>query len=193
MGDHFSIQDTKKSKMIGKGNIMSGLYILWANNTKHRFKSYRSCNTLSSCNVVSTSNNAQLWHLRLGHLSDSMHGSASNKIQIIVPSDFDSQKCIIYPLAKLKRLSFKYENHFSPKNFDLIHYDLLGLYGKPTYNGKSYFLTIVDDFIRFIWIYLLTNKSEALIKIQQFFTLVKTQYGKVIKDMRSDNARGSYK
>lgn len=52
-----------------------------------------------------------------------------------------------------------------------------------------YFLTIVDDFSRFTWIYLLVNKFDAHVKSQQFFNLVKTQFGKVIKGVRIDNAK----
>lgn len=48
--------------------------------------------------------NAKLWHLRLGHLSDSMLKSASHKIPFVVPYDFSLNKCTICPLAKLKRL-----------------------------------------------------------------------------------------
>lgn len=51
-----------------------------------------------------------------------------------------------------------------------------------------HFLTIFDDFSRFTWIYLLSNKYDASIKIQQFFCLIKTRFGKVIKALRSDNA-----
>lgn len=73
--------------------------------------------------------------------------------------------------------------------FDLIHCDVWGLFSQSTYDGKVYFLTIVDDNSRFTWLYLLTTKSEATIRIKQFFALVKTQFNKTIKCMRSDNAK----
>jgi len=37
--------------------------------------------------------------------------------------------------------------------FDLIHVDIWGPYFVPSFEGHGYFLTIVDDFSRFTWIY----------------------------------------
>lgn len=73
--------------------------------------------------------------------------------------------------------------------FDLIRCDIWGPYGHPTYDGKIHFLTVVDDCSRFTWIYLLKNKSEATIQIQNFFAYVQTQFNKTIKCLRSDNAK----
>lgn len=75
------------------------------------------------------------------------------------------------------------------QSFDLLPCNIYGPYGKSIYDCKFNFLTIVDDFSRFPWIYLLTNKLDAPMKIQQFVNLVKTQFGKVIKVMTTDNAK----
>lgn len=44
---------------------------------------------------------------------------------------------------------------------DLIHIDVWGPYRVTTYDGFKYFLTIVDDFIMVVWIYLLKSKAEV--------------------------------
>lgn len=54
-------------------------------------------------------------------------------------------------------------------------------------HGASYFLTIVDDFSRTVWTFLLLEKSDVKKFIQSFCTYTKTQFGKTIKMVRSDN------
>ena len=51
-----------------------------------------------------------------------------------------------------------------------------------------YFFTIVDDGIRFTWIYLLRQKSDVLNIFPDFYTLINTQFGAKIKSVRTDNA-----
>nr|GEY16982.1 retrovirus-related Pol polyprotein from transposon TNT 1-94 [Tanacetum cinerariifolium] len=60
--------------------------------------------------------------------------------------------------------------------FDLIHMDTWGPYKVPT-NGKfKYFLTIVDDFNRTTWTYLMVHKSDALEIIRVFLKFVELQF-----------------
>ena len=49
------------------------------------------------------------------------------------------------------------------------------------------FLTIVDDFSRAVWIYLLIDKREVSRTLLNFFALVERQYNKQVKMFRSDN------
>jgi len=45
--------------------------------------------------------------------------------------------------------------------FELIHCDLWGPYRNVSSCGASYLLTIVDDYSRALWIYLLIDKKEV--------------------------------
>ena len=49
------------------------------------------------------------------------------------------------------------------------------------------FLTIVDDFSRAVWIYLLLDKKEMSQVLLNFIALVERQYEKQMKIIRSDN------
>ncbi|CAM8878782.1 unnamed protein product [Rhodiola kirilowii] len=53
--------------------------------------------------------------------------------------------------------------------------------------GCKYFLTLVDDFSRNTWTFLMKQKSEVPTLVIQFFNLVDTQFNKKIKSFRSDN------
>ena len=68
-----------------------------------------------------------------------------------------------------------------------MHCDLWGPYREPSTNGSRYFLTIVDDFSRAVWMILLLEKSEAPNALKTFCAFVTRQFQKHIKTIRSDN------
>ncbi|XP_070021748.1 uncharacterized protein [Nicotiana sylvestris] len=57
-----------------------------------------------------------------------------------------------------------------------------------TYNGFKYFLTIVDDYSRGTWIFLLSAKSNAFPMLKSFLSMVERQFNFKVKMIRSDNA-----
>ena len=69
----------------------------------------------------------------------------------------------------------------------LIHCDLWGPYRTTTFCGARYFLTIVDDYSRSTWIHLLLDKKEVSVTLCNFIALVKRQFNKQVKTVRSDN------
>ncbi|KAJ8633298.1 hypothetical protein MRB53_026634 [Persea americana] len=71
--------------------------------------------------------------------------------------------------------------------FDLIHCDLWGAYRIPASCGAVYFLTIVDDCSRALWIYLLNRKDDVACGLRDFITMISRQFEKNVKIVRSDN------
>lgn len=71
--------------------------------------------------------------------------------------------CEICPLARHTRLPFTSSNTRSSEVFVLLHLDVWGPYNIPTFDGNKYFLTIVDDFSRIVWIFLLKFKCDVLV------------------------------
>jgi len=54
-------------------------------------------------------------------------------------------------------------------------------------SGARYFFTIIDDFSRAVWVYLMHEKSEDSVLLQQFCSLAKIQFDKLVKTICSDN------
>jgi hypothetical protein len=70
--------------------------------------------------------------------------------------------------------------------FERVHYNVWG----PTiesFDGYKYFITIVDDFSRVTWIYLLKFKSEVVDVFKDFHMLVMTQFSTKLKILVSNN------
>ena len=129
-----------------------------------------------------------MWHCRLGHPSLQrlvlLQSLVPNVITCNINKSFD---CTICPLAKQKRLSFPSSISSSSSCFDLVHADIWGPYSTISLNGSKYFLTLVDDYSRCTWVYLMKNKSETSCLIQSFYNLIFTQFKVPIKIIISDN------
>lgn len=53
--------------------------------------------------------------------------------------------------------------------FELVHVDIWGRYKYATRNGAYYYLSIVDDHSRVVWVYLMKNKYEASYFLTLFY------------------------
>lgn len=69
----------------------------------------------------------------------------------------------------------------------MIHCDLWGPYRTTAFCGSRYFLTIVDDYSRAVWLYLLTDKTHVGQHLKTFFAMIERQFTKKVKTIRSDN------
>jgi hypothetical protein len=74
---------------------------------------------------------------------------------------------------------------------ELIHSDVCELNGILTRGGKYYFITFIDDFSRYTYVYLMRNKDETFDMFKKYKTKVENQKDKRIKVLRSDRV-GEY-
>jgi len=58
----------------------------------------------------------------------------------------------------------------------LIHCDIWGPYRVQSFSGASYFLTIVDDASRAVWVYLMTEKRKIGNLLKGFVAMAKRQF-----------------
>jgi len=177
------LQDLATRRMIGLGKQHNGLYYLVALATKQHTSKQTPTINQPTCNLITSSTN--LWHNRLGHTSPSrLRFIAQNFLNFSIQSN---NTCHVCPLAKQSRLPFHSSVISSTKPFALIHCDIWGPYRHPSISGARFFLTIVDDFSRFTWIFLMRHKSETQSILKIFFRYVFTQFEAHIKIFRSDN------
>ena len=96
----------------------------------------------------------EIWHYRLGHLSNSRLKILQNKVTNVSCSNSESP-CDICHFAKQKKLPFPLSSSVSSACFDLVHIDIWGPASTSSFYGHKFFLTIVDDYSRFTWIFLM--------------------------------------
>ena len=68
-----------------------------------------------------------------------------------------------------------------------MHCDIWAPYREPASYGARYFLTIIDDASRAVWLYLMKEKSEAGHFLKTFVSMINTQFDKCVKVIRTDN------
>jgi len=95
--------------------------------------------------------------------------------------------CDICHRAKQSRNSFPLTENTASNLFEMIHCDLWGPYRTTSSCGAGYFLTIVDDFSRAIWVTLLVDKTEVSQAMKNFIAMTKRQFNKRVKIVRSNN------
>jgi len=177
------IQDLTQALMIGQGSQVGNLYFLEVNNN-HRTLSFQGMSYVSA--VV----DSITWHKRLGHPSMSKVAILSKVLNLSnskINKDH-SDACDVCHLSKQKHIPFKPRHNMSKNAFDLLHIDTWGPFSEPTVDGSKYFLTIVDDFSRATWVFLMCAKSDVINIFPDFVKMVANQYDVNVKAVRSDNA-----
>ncbi|KAL5764898.1 hypothetical protein ACOSQ2_017492 [Xanthoceras sorbifolium] len=159
-------------QMIGLGKEYGGLY-------------YYQPASFPTTLTTQRHHSFDLWHWRLGHPSASRIKYLFKMVKDISP--YVDQFCYICPLAKHSRLPFPHENNRRTAPFDLIHVDIWSAFSVASLSGAYYFLTIVDDYSRCTWLYLMRYKSETQSFLKNFYNMIKTQFHRNMKIIRSDN------
>ncbi|GKD93654.1 retrovirus-related pol polyprotein from transposon TNT 1-94, partial [Tanacetum coccineum] len=95
--------------------------------------------------------------------------------------------CENYVLGKSHRVSFGVGRHTTQGVIDYVHSDLWGPSQVESLGDKRYFLSIVDDYSRRLWVYIPIFKHEAFRKFKEWNQLVENQTGRTVKKLRMDN------
>jgi hypothetical protein len=106
------------------------------------------------CLLTKLHDDAWKWHARFGHLNfRSLRDLGRKQMVSGMPIvDRVEQVCDGCVLGKLHRAPFPSSSQFrAKKGLELFHTDLCGQITPPTPSGK-YFLLVVDDHNRFMWV-----------------------------------------
>ena len=96
-------------------------------------------------------------------------GLLGNKDQFSSPLSSDCSTC---KLGKSKSLSFPFHGSHTEHCFDLIHSDVWGISPVISHVNYKYFVTFIDDYTKYTWIYFLRAKSQVSSVFQQFTAYV---------------------
>ena len=161
------------------GKVLGTLYVLDQSSfiNPNVLPGKLSMSPLVSCNVSSDATHnivdVTLCHKRFGHAS----ATALHHISFLSKTLFpDLSKCEFCPLAKQHRLSFSPSSIHTVAPFESIHVDLCGPYRHECLSGVRFMLTIVDNFSRATWTYLLSHKSQALTVLTHFTKMVSVYF-----------------
>jgi hypothetical protein len=140
------------------------------------------------CLAARTSEAAWLWHAHFGHLNfGSLQKLATQDMVRGLPLlEQVDQVCDGCLVGKQRRTPFPAQaQRRADSVLELVHGDLCCPI-TPT-SGNKYFLLLVDDLSRYMWLRLLSSKDQASSVIKNFHAAVEVETGKKMKVMRTDH------
>lgn len=174
-----------------KGKLENDLYKLDVNRSEDGSLTETVLHTMTAIE------HSELWHMRMGHPSyskmDSMRTSGNNPYadyeHVGKPDKHFCEACVLskqhvqpYPTRQANRATGL---------LDLVHSDVCGPVSISSLGGARYFITFIDDFLRYGWVHIIQKKSKAFHVFHEFKALVERQTGRQIKSLRIDNG-GEY-
>jgi len=168
----FLLKDMKTKQVILKGFMADGLYPINMRQLSHHSFSFLA-------NKVPGS----LWHARLGHphsqvISRLSLSSLQGKI------DF-CESCM---LGKSAKLPFHSRQSYSTSFLHTLHTDVWGPASVPSFDGFRFYLIIVDEYSRYIWLFPMTRKSDVATIFPTFITQMANQFSTSVKIVQSDGS-----
>ena len=126
----------------------------------------------SSVSVKANTDNTKLWHLRLEHISlkdlkelEKQKVLGADKIEKL---DF-YEDCV---LGKSTRASFNKSVNKTKSILDYVHSDLWGPSQVSSLGRKRFFMSIIDDYSRKVWVYVLRTKDQVFGRFKEWKVLV---------------------
>ncbi|KAH9687838.1 hypothetical protein KPL70_014918 [Citrus sinensis] len=90
-------------------------------------------------------------------------------------------------LGKSSRVKFSTSIHNSKGTLDYIYADLWGPAQTASLGGARYFLSLIDDFSRMVWVFSLKSKDKVFDQFKNWKILVETQTNRKVRRLRTDN------
>ncbi|XP_071693141.1 uncharacterized protein [Rutidosis leptorrhynchoides] len=170
------IQDLLQKRLMGTGSESDGLNF---------FDECVNGKTIMS-NVSNNSKfKTSIWYNRLGHPASQVLNILKTHLNLN-NTDFN-EPCDICHKAKQTREPFPLSEHKTKGVGELMHLDVWGPYKIKSKEDFRYFLTVVNNFSRGVWTYLLKIKDTVFDHIESLYNLLFNQFNVKIKTIRTDN------
>ncbi|MCO5594799.1 hypothetical protein L7F22_048833 [Adiantum nelumboides] len=131
----------------------------------------------------------------------SVSSLAKNGLRVI----FEDDRCIVRDrengyslittgcvLGKMHRFAFSQDGSVrATRKLQLVHSDVCGPMRMPSVGNSLYFVTFIDDFSKFCWVYPLKAKSDVFAIFQHYVSMVENETGCKVQTLRTDRG-GEY-
>jgi transposase InsO family protein len=142
------------------------------------------------CLAAHVGEDGWLWHARFGHQHFDGLGRLARQgmVRGLPLIEHVEQVCDACLIGKQRRSPFPLQAKYrATEPLELVHGDLCGPISPATPDGKKYFLLLVDDHSRHMWLFLLRSKDEAAEAIQRFQARVERETGRKLKTLMTDH------
>lgn len=142
---------------------------------------------------LASDNDIELWHKRYGHLN---YNTLMNNMKVVNGLNIFNKRsnkiCEVCVLSKQKCLPYYSKSSRSTRVLELVHTDVCGPITPVSRNDNRYFVTFVDDYSRFVIIYVIKRKDEVIDCFKDYEKKVTAMFcNKRISKIKCDNG-GEY-
>lgn len=173
--EFFLVKDQATKNTLLRGNCRKGLYPLPASMIP----------TIKQAHGV-TKLPLSRWHSRLGHPSSFIVKQVVSRNNLPC-LDMSSSESVCNACQQAKSHQLPYSRSLSESRFplELVYSDVWGK-APESVGRKQYYVSFIDDYSKFTWIYLLRYKSEVFQKFHEFQAMVEKQFDRKILTMQTD-------
>ncbi|MCO5606361.1 hypothetical protein L7F22_060549 [Adiantum nelumboides] len=173
--------------LITTGTLENGLFVL------DRYeKQIQACIAETKTQAMQ---DAEFWHARFGHvgygslMTLQRHNMVHDLSLLEMPPRHVREGCV---LGKMHRFAFSQDGSVrATRKLQLVHSDVCGPMRTPSVANNLYFVTFIDDFSRFCWVYPLKAKSDVFGIFQHYVSMVENETGCKVQTLRTDRG-GEY-
>ena len=175
-----SIREAKGNKLVAQGYKEGSLYYL-----DHQ-------DIPAQAHAASS----ETWHRRFGHFGTQnlMQLSKHRMVRgLKLNPGVTGTPMVCEPCLKGRqhRSPFPVGKRRAAGPLDLVHSDVCGKVGSPSLSGSEYFVTFIDSYSHYTWVYVLKRKDQVFESFLKWQALVENSTGRKVKVLRSDNG-GEY-
>ncbi len=141
------------------------------------------------CLAARAGEDAWRWHARFGHVNFAALRKMGGEglVRGLPLLDQVEQVCEACLAGKHRRHPFPRQlDCRSTEVLQLVHGDLCGPISPTTPSGKKYFLLLVDDYSRYMWVALLATKDAAPEAIKNIQAIAERKSGRKLRALRTD-------
>jgi transposase InsO family protein len=135
----------------------------------------------------------ETWHRRLGHLHEAalIRLAGKEKTGMVITDKHvpfpDHSDCLSCLAGKQARLPFPEGRARASTPLDLVHMDVAGPMETAAIGGYKYYVVIVDDYTRVVWVAGMANKSDTFEKFREYQAKCENSMERKIRGVMSDN------
>jgi len=157
--DHCLVKHQKTKQTLLHGKVKDGLYV---------FQDFIPTNKLS-VNTSSVAPNIDLytlWHKRFGHANSNVIHRIMKQCNLHIPAK--QQFCDTCVISKAHQLPFTDSVTVYTSPLELVFIDIWGTSPVPSSSGARYYIAFLDAYTRYVWLYLIQNKSQVITIFKSF-------------------------
>lgn len=137
---------------------------------------------------------ADLWHMRLGHVSYHKLSMMMMKSMLKGLPNLDLRTdivCARCQYGKAHQLPYEESKFKAKESLELIYSDVFGPVKQPSISEMRYMVRFIDNFSKYVWVFFMKANSDTFSKFKEFRETVEGEVGKKIIYLRTNNG-GEY-